>query len=281
MVEIRAIQVEHTVTEQVTGYDIVKCQMLIAAGRPLSDPAIGLGKRRVQTTKASATALQCRVTTRPGQLISCRLRPAQQLSLAGRHGHSPRRLRVHRRGHYALLRLAAGQGDGLRAKVHRRGRPNGCQYKSSASAAVKTNIPSTSSPPGLPVLPAAPRELIDETPALFQVPALPPGPRAGCSPTSARSSSTAPWKPALAAPPARRSPAFVHLPVPDVTCTPRCAEARDQFKLGAQGFSRAGCATSAVAADRHDVPRRPSVAAGDARHRTATWPASPSTMPPG
>src|SRR5207253_619434 len=37
------LQVEHTVTEEVTGYDLVKSQILIAQGKPLSDPEIGLG----------------------------------------------------------------------------------------------------------------------------------------------------------------------------------------------------------------------------------------------
>ena len=37
------IQVEHTVTEAVTGVDIVKSQILIASGLPLSDLEIGLG----------------------------------------------------------------------------------------------------------------------------------------------------------------------------------------------------------------------------------------------
>ncbi len=55
------IQVEHTVTEQVTGYDVVKCQLLIAQGRRLDDPEIGLGDQgAVRTT---GYALQCRVTT--------------------------------------------------------------------------------------------------------------------------------------------------------------------------------------------------------------------------
>src|SRR5205814_6423607 len=36
------IQVEHTVTEEVTGIDIVKSQILVAQGVPLSDPEIGL-----------------------------------------------------------------------------------------------------------------------------------------------------------------------------------------------------------------------------------------------
>ncbi len=55
------IQVEHTVTEQVTGYDVVKCQLLVAQGRPLSDPEIGLGDQAAVATHGYA--LQCRVTT--------------------------------------------------------------------------------------------------------------------------------------------------------------------------------------------------------------------------
>jgi pyruvate carboxylase len=55
------IQVEHTVTEEVTGYDVVKTQLLVAQGRPLSDPEIGLGDQsQVQT---HGYALQCRVTS--------------------------------------------------------------------------------------------------------------------------------------------------------------------------------------------------------------------------
>jgi pyruvate carboxylase len=55
------IQVEHTVTEEVTGYDVVKCQILIAQGLALSDPEIGLGDQSRVTTHGYA--LQCRVTT--------------------------------------------------------------------------------------------------------------------------------------------------------------------------------------------------------------------------
>src|SRR4029077_660990 len=55
------IQVEHTVTEEITGYDIVKTQILIAQGKPLSDPEIGLGvQAKIQS---HGFALQCRVTT--------------------------------------------------------------------------------------------------------------------------------------------------------------------------------------------------------------------------
>ena len=55
------IQVEHTVTEEVTGYDIVKSQVLIAQGQPLSDPEIGLGAQ--DNVRVHGHALQCRVTT--------------------------------------------------------------------------------------------------------------------------------------------------------------------------------------------------------------------------
>jgi pyruvate carboxylase len=55
------IQVEHTVTEMVTGFDVVKSQILIAQGRPLDDPEIGLGDQANVGTHGYA--LQCRVTT--------------------------------------------------------------------------------------------------------------------------------------------------------------------------------------------------------------------------
>ncbi len=55
------IQVEHTVTEQVTGYDVVKTQILVAQGRQLSDPEVGLGDQNAVRTHGHA--IQCRVTT--------------------------------------------------------------------------------------------------------------------------------------------------------------------------------------------------------------------------
>ncbi len=55
------IQVEHTVTEVVTGVDIVKCQILVAQGIPLADPRIGLESQ--ESIHTYGTALQCRVTT--------------------------------------------------------------------------------------------------------------------------------------------------------------------------------------------------------------------------
>ena len=55
------IQVEHTVTEQVTGVDLVCAQLLIATGAPLSHPAIGIGSQKDISVRGFA--IQCRVTT--------------------------------------------------------------------------------------------------------------------------------------------------------------------------------------------------------------------------
>ena len=55
------IQVEHTVTEQVTGIDLVRAQLLIAEGHPLSHPYIGMGDQ--SNLRMNGYAIQCRVTT--------------------------------------------------------------------------------------------------------------------------------------------------------------------------------------------------------------------------
>ena len=55
------IQVEHTVTEMVTGIDIVQAQILIAEGFPLDCPAIGIPSQKSVT--CSGYSIQTRVTT--------------------------------------------------------------------------------------------------------------------------------------------------------------------------------------------------------------------------
>ena len=55
------IQVEHTVTEMVTGIDLVRAQILIAEGYPLSTPQIGITKQ--SDIHQNGYAIQCRVTT--------------------------------------------------------------------------------------------------------------------------------------------------------------------------------------------------------------------------
>jgi len=55
------IQVEHTVTEEVTGIDIVKAQICIAQGARIGDPDSGVLTQK--NIRLNGHALQCRVTT--------------------------------------------------------------------------------------------------------------------------------------------------------------------------------------------------------------------------
>ena len=55
------IQVEHTVTEMITGVDLIKTQIFIASGYKLSDPEIGLGDQNA--IPKVGFAMQCRITT--------------------------------------------------------------------------------------------------------------------------------------------------------------------------------------------------------------------------
>lgn len=55
------IQVEHTVTEMVTGIDIVQSQILIAEGYPLNSPEIGIYSQN--DVNLRGYSIQCRITT--------------------------------------------------------------------------------------------------------------------------------------------------------------------------------------------------------------------------
>jgi len=55
------IQVEHTVTEMITGIDLIKTQIYVASGYQLSDAEIGLGNQ--QLILKNGFAIQCRITT--------------------------------------------------------------------------------------------------------------------------------------------------------------------------------------------------------------------------
>lgn len=55
------IQVEHTVTEMVTGIDLIKTQIFVAGGYKLSDPQIKIANQ--EAVKVNGVAMQCRITT--------------------------------------------------------------------------------------------------------------------------------------------------------------------------------------------------------------------------
>src|SRR6266851_853488 len=61
-IEVNArLQVEHTVTEQITGIDLVQAQIRIAEGHPLSAPEIAIADQ--SSIVPRGFAVQCRVTT--------------------------------------------------------------------------------------------------------------------------------------------------------------------------------------------------------------------------
>ena len=55
------IQVEHTVTEMITGIDIAHLTILLSAGKPFTHPAIGIKSQ--QDIKQNGVAIQCRITS--------------------------------------------------------------------------------------------------------------------------------------------------------------------------------------------------------------------------
>ena len=94
------IQVEHTVTEMVTGIDLVRSQILIAEGYPLSDPRIGIASQA--DVHQNGYAIQCRV--RQDHLLPL---PRRLRRPSGR-GHGRRGQRD-----LSLLRLPAAEGHHL------------------------------------------------------------------------------------------------------------------------------------------------------------------------
>lgn len=55
------IQVEHTITEVITGIDLVRAQILIASGENIEDEMLGIGKQ--EDIQFRGYAIQCRITT--------------------------------------------------------------------------------------------------------------------------------------------------------------------------------------------------------------------------
>ncbi len=97
------IQVEHTVTEVVTGVDIVKCQILVSQGMPLDHPDIGLGKQDEIRTQGFAIPVPGN-DRRRRESLPARLWPHRALSFDRRHRRALGcRHRVLRRGGHTVL----------------------------------------------------------------------------------------------------------------------------------------------------------------------------------
>ena len=166
------IQVEHTVTEMVTGIDLVRAQILIAEGQPLV-PSRRSAWRARTTCNINGYAIQCRVTTEDpannfapdnGKIDGLPLR--RRLRRASR-----RRQRRHGLGHLAVLRLPAGQGHHLGPHLRRRcaARPPAPSTKSTCAASRPTSplSPTSCTHPTF-IAGKCHTKFIDETPELFE-----------------------------------------------------------------------------------------------------------------
>lgn len=166
------IQVEHTVTEEVTGIDIVRSQLLVAMGHQLTDEIVGLPSQ--DDIRTNGFAIQCRVTTED---------PANQFRPDyGRISH-------YRSAAGLGIRLDAGSAfsgavvnpfyDSLLVKVTSRGRTlneaaarmDRC-LREFRIRGVKTNIPFLTRLVNHPTFLAgeATTRMIDQTPELFELP---------------------------------------------------------------------------------------------------------------
>ena len=89
------VQVEHPVTELVTGIDIVKAQLLIAAGEPLPYTQNDIQIR--------GHAVECRINAEDPKTFAPSPGPDAAVALAGRPGHPRRQPRLHGLQRSALL----------------------------------------------------------------------------------------------------------------------------------------------------------------------------------
>ncbi len=135
------IQVEHTVTEEITGVDVVKTQLLIAQGVRLTDPEINIQSQ--EQLHFSGVAIQCRVTTEDP---SNNFKPDYGTIIAYRNAGGPG-IRLDEGSSYPGVTISPFF-DSLLVKVTASGRnlPEACErlvrtLKEFRIRGVKTNIP--------------------------------------------------------------------------------------------------------------------------------------------
>ena len=105
------LQVEHTVTEEVTGIDLVRLQLELAAGRSLRD--LGLLQPDVPAPRGIAMQVRINMETMGGDGAARPAgRDAGDVRDAVGSGRSPRHLRLRRLSPEPALRLAPGQAGG-------------------------------------------------------------------------------------------------------------------------------------------------------------------------
>ncbi len=165
------IQVEHTVTEMVTGVDLVRAQLLIAEGHPLSHPYIGMGTQ--DNLRINGYAIQCRVTTEDplnnfapdtGKITSYRSGGGNGVRLDGGNAYSGATISPY----YDSLLVKVTSWDTTFEGACRRATR---AIREEHVRGVKTNIPFVSNILTHPAFRAGRchTKFIDETPELFEI----------------------------------------------------------------------------------------------------------------
>jgi pyruvate carboxylase len=158
------IQVEHTVTEMVTGVDLIKSQILIAQDVPLSDPEINLpDQSAVQAQGFASSAGSPPRTPRTSSRPTTAGSPTTGRPAASGSGSTAARRPPGRSSRPSMTRCWSRSRP--RAPVHRRGPADGAGAESSAPG-VRRTCPScsTSSPPRF-LEGRCTTRFIDETPS--------------------------------------------------------------------------------------------------------------------
>src|SRR5213082_3260420 len=166
------IQVEHTVTEMVTGIDLVRSQILIAQGHKLYEPPLALPKQ--ECIPLNGAALQCRVTTEDpannfapdyGKISTYRSPAGFGIRLDGGTAYAGATLTPY---YDSLLVKVTAWGSNL---------PEGCQRMDRALRefrirGVKTNIPFVENVVNHPKFQAGEvtTSFLDDSPELFRLP---------------------------------------------------------------------------------------------------------------
>ena len=164
------VQVEHTVTEEVVGVDIVRSQILVAQGKKLHDPPIGIPPQ--EKIHPRGVAMQCRITTEDpennfipdyGRITTYRSPGGFSVRLDGGSAYGGAVITPY---FDSLLVKLTTRGATLEEAMHRMDRA----LREFRVRGVKTNIPFLENLINHPAFAAgeATTRFIDETPELFK-----------------------------------------------------------------------------------------------------------------
>jgi pyruvate carboxylase len=172
-IEVNArLQVEHTVTEQITGIDLVHSQLRIAEGHRLTDPEIGIRDQSALVPRGFA--VQCRVTTEDpanhflpdtGTILAWRSGTGFGIRLDAGNGYTGAYISPH---YDSLLAKVIAYAPSFEQAVRKMQR----SLREFRIRGVKTNIPFLENVLAHPVFLAGETHtrFVDETPGLFELP---------------------------------------------------------------------------------------------------------------